>query len=190
MDIFDAISERWSCRDFAPDEVSDEDIRKILQAAVSAPSPLNTQPWEFVVVTNQGVKERIFAEAERCKNWALDQSGWKWLAGYRPEFLKSAPAFVAVVGDPKKSGVDMFMEGGPVGYQHACAAAIQNMLLSAHALGLGTLWFTFFEKERLRQILEIDPEKTPLAIVCLGKPAGEAKKTPRKAADEKTRYVR
>ena len=189
MDIFEAMKERRSCRDFSSEPVNDETIGKILEAAGWAPSPLNTQPWEFIVVTAQDVKEKIFSEADRCRKWALEKSGWKWLGGYKMDFLKSAPVIIAVIGDPKKTGVDMFMEEGSVGYQHACAAAIQNMHLAAHALGLGSLWFTFFDKKNLRDILSIDPEKTPVALVCFGKAGSEPQETPRKDVKEKTTHA-
>ncbi len=190
MDVFTAMKERRSCRDFLPDPISEDTIEKILQAASWAPSPLNMQGWEFIVVTNREVKEKIYSESDRCREWALERSGWKWLEGYKLDFLKSVPVIIAVVGDPKKTGVDMFMEDGSTGYQYACAAAIQNMHLAAHALGLGSLWFTFFDKQNIRDILGIDTGKTPIALVCLGKADGEPQKMPRKDFREKTKYMR
>jgi len=190
VDVFEAIKERRSYRSFLPEQISEETIEKILEAAVWAPSPLNTQPWEFIIITKEEVKGKIFDEAERCIKWALEKSGWKWLENYRASFIQSAPVIIAVIGDPKKTGVDMFLEEGGVGYQHACAAAIQNMHLAAHSLGIGSLWFTFFDKKAMREILGIDPEKTPLALVCLGKPSGEPLQTRRKDIREKTIYIR
>lgn len=190
MDIFDAMKERRSCRHYVPEPVSKDAIEKILEAATWAPSPLNLQPWEFIVVTNTEVKEKIFSEAERCRKWALEKSGWEWLQSYHVDFLKSAPVIIAVVGNPKKTGVDMFQEEGSVGYQHACAAATQNIHLAAHALGVGSLWFTFFDKKPVREILGIDPEKTPLAFVCLGKAAKESQPLPRKDVKAMTTYIR
>jgi nitroreductase len=64
------------------------------------------------------------------------------------------------------------------------------MLLAAHALGLGTLWFTLFEKESIRKILKIDQAKEPLALICLGKPAAVSSPTPRKGVKDITAYVR
>ena len=190
MDIFTAIRGRRSCRNFLPEPVSQDTIEKILEAAIWAPSPLNTQPWEFIVITNEEVKKKIFSEAERCRKWALEKSGWKWLGSYQVDFVQSAPVIIVVIGDPKKTGVDMFQEEGGVGYQHACAAAIQNIHLAAHALGLSSIWFTFFDKKPMREILGIDPAKTPLALVCLGKAGGEISRTPRKDVKEKTTYLR
>ncbi|MGD2127082.1 MAG: nitroreductase family protein [Desulfobacteraceae bacterium] len=189
MDVFTAMRERRSCRNFSPEPVSEGDLERIMEAASWAPSPLNGQPWEFIVVTNQEVKEKIFSESDRCRTWALETSGWKWLGKYQVDFLKSAPVIIAVVGDPQKTGMDMFQEEGKVGYQHACAAAIQNMHLAAHALGLSSLWFTLYDKKAMREILDIDAEKTPLALVCIGKPGSEIPSVPRKDVKEKTRYI-
>jgi nitroreductase len=190
MDLFTAMKERRSCRNFLPDQLEEATIEKILEAATWAPSPLNSQPWEFIVVTNKEVKEKIFSEGERCRKWALEKSGWKWLGSYSLDFLRSAPVIIPVIGDPKKSGVDMFTEEGPMGYQAACAAAIQNMHLAAHALGLSSLWFTLFDKKAMREILGIAPEKTPLALICIGKPGSPPIPVPRKEVKEKTIYIR
>ncbi|RLB44129.1 MAG: nitroreductase [Deltaproteobacteria bacterium] len=190
MDVFEAIKGRRSCRSFLEESIPEETIIKIIEAGTWAPSPLNAQPWEFIVIEDQTTKEKIFEEAERCRNWGLETSGWKWLGKYRVDFLKSAPVLIAVVGDPKKTGLDAFLEEGNVGYQYACAAAIQNMHLAAHALGLGTLWFTLYDKKNMRAILEIPPEKNPVSILCLGKPAGETPASPRKDVSSKVRFIR
>ena len=84
----------------------------------------------------------------------------------------------------------MFFEEGNVGYQHACAVAIQNIHLAAHALGLATLWFTFFDKKVLREILGVAQEKMPIALVCLGRAGEEPASAPRKDVKDKTVYIR
>jgi 5,6-dimethylbenzimidazole synthase len=190
MDVFAAMKERRSWRSFSSEPLDEASVEKILEAATWAPSPLNMQPWEFIVVTSGEVKEKLFQEADRCRKWAMEASGWKWLGKYSVGFLKQAPVIIAVVGDPSGTGMDKFQEEGTVGYQHACAAAIQNMHLAAHALGLGTLWFTFFDKRAMREILAIPAGKTPLALVCVGKPDGAAQQMPRKPAKERTTYLR
>ena len=83
----------------------------------------------------------------------------------------------------------MFQQEGTVGYQLACAAAVQNMLLTAHALDLGSLWFTLFDKDALRKILDIPPEKTPVSLVCIGKPEKTPAPVPRKNVKEKTTTI-
>ena len=190
MDLFEAIKGRRSCRNFLPDPVREGDLEKILEAGTWAPSPLNGQPWEFIVITHQEVRQKIFSEADRCRQWAIEKSGWKWLSRYQVDFLKTVPTFVAVTGDPGKSGVDAFQEEGGLAYQHACAAALQNMQLAAYALGYSALWFTLFDKKEMRKILAVSKEKVPLALLCLGRPSGEIPQTPRKDFREKTTYLR
>jgi 5,6-dimethylbenzimidazole synthase len=190
MDLFTAMRDRRSCRSYLPDPVPEETIEAILEAAALAPSPLNTQPWEFIVVLNSETKARIYLEADRCRRWALETSRWKWLDSYPVDFLTEAPVLVVVVGEPKKTGVDQFMEEGMMGYQAACSAAIQNMHLAAHSFGLGSLWYTLFDKKELRRILGIDPAKVPLAIIVLGKKAAEPAPVPRKPVKDKTVYYR
>ena len=189
MDVWNAIKNRRSCRSFSPQPVSRELIEQILEAAVWAPSPLNAQPWQFIVITNSDRKTELIAEAQRCKEWAVAASGWKWLDKYSLAFLKDVPVFIAVIGDPQKSGVDMFQPQGPEAYQHACAAAIQNMLLAAQTLDLGALWFTLFDKDKVGQLLGIEAGKIPLALICLGHKAAEPPAAGRKNAALKTTFI-
>jgi len=188
MDLFSAIKDRRSCRNFSTEALEDTVIERILDAAVWAPSPLNMQPWQFTIISSEEKKEEVFQEAERCRKWAVEASGWKWLNNYTVDFLKAAPVIVLVVGDSKKTGVDMFQEEGSVGYQLACGAAIQNMLLAAHAMGLGSLWFTFFDKQEIRKIFDIPDDKTPVAMVCIGKTAKDPASVPRKSIKDKVTY--
>ena len=189
MDIFTAIKERRSCRKYLPDQIDKDQIEKILEAATWAPSPANSQPWEFVVITNSEMKEKIYNEAERCKEYFLEKSGWKWLSKYRMDFLKEAPVVIAVIGNPKGSGTDMFSNEGATAYRECCGAAIQNMILAAHAMDLGTLWFTLFDKEKLKGILDVDPDRSPISLVLVGKAGGDLVQTPRKDVKDKTRYI-
>ena len=189
MDILTAIKERRSCRSFSDEPVASDVIEIILDAATWAPSPLNAQPWSFVVITGNDKKNEIFSEAERSREEAIQKSNWGWLGKYNVDFLMSAPAIIAVAGDPKKSGVDQFMEGGARAYEHACAAAVQNMMLTAHALGLGSVWFTLFDRNKLQGILDLGPEEVPLALVCLGKAAADPAIIPRKDFRDKTTYL-
>ncbi len=160
MELFDAVLNRRSCRRFLARPIREEGI------------------------------SRILAAAESCRKRLSERSGWKWIDRYSLEFLKEVPVLIAVSGIPEKSGADLFLEeGAGLGYQHACAAAIQNMLLAAHDLGLGTLWFSLFEKKDLREILGIGADRDPIALVCLGVPSGPLMKTPRKSPGEKTRYL-
>ncbi|MBP1720629.1 MAG: nitroreductase [Deltaproteobacteria bacterium] len=190
MDVFTAIKERRSCRRFLPETVDAKLIEQILEAGNWAPSPANQQPWEFIVIRSSAVKEKIIREAEPLKRKLCERSGWKWLESYRIDFVKEAPVVIAVIGDPKRSGADMFLEEGTGrGYLEACSAVVQNMMLAAHALGLGSLWFTLFEGGWLGKILGLDPGKDPVALVCIGKAAGGPAPAKRKDFKDKTVYM-
>ncbi len=190
MDVFEAIRGRRSCRKFSPDPIPENDLNLILESATWAPSAANNQPWEFIVVSSADIKQRIFTEARERKQELFNKSGWKWLDRYQVGFLLEVPIILAVVGNPKKAGADLFLEGRGESYAHGCAAAIQNILLSAHALGLGSLWFTLFDKRVLREILEIEAGKDPIALILLGKSAAEPLNTPRVAVKDKVRYLK
>jgi nitroreductase len=82
------------------------------------------------------------------------------------------------------------MDEGMQGFQAGCAAAIQNIHLAAHSFGLGSLWFTLYDKKAMRDILEVGTEKTPVALVLLGKPGASPVSMPRKSVKDKTRYIR
>lgn len=189
MDVFTAIKDRRSSRDFLTDPIEDGVIIKVLDAAMWAPSPRNAQPWEFIVIKNQEIKQKIYLESEERRKWLLEKSGWKWLGSYSAEFLLRVPVIIAVVGNPERTGVDKFLKGDGMGYQHACSAAVQNMLLAAHAIGLASLWFTIYDYDVIREILNIEYPKVPLAMVCLGKPAGEPNRISRKDVSEVTKFL-
>ena len=189
MDLIKAITERRSCRDFLPEPVAEEVVNKIIQAGIWAPSPMNAQPWEFITITSQEVKDEIYNEAEERRKWLVGESGWKWLESYQVDFVRSAPVIIAVVGDPERTGADRFLEGGGMGYQHACAAASQNMLLAAYSLGLGSVWVTLFDVNAMRAILDVNAPKVPFALICLGKAKDEQLQSKRKDLLGKTRFM-
>ena len=74
--------------------------------------------------------------------------------------------------------------------KRGCVIGAMDMLLAAHALGYGTLWFTFFDKSRMRAILNVAEEKVPLALVLLGKMQAIPPKVPRKDVTDKLSYIR
>ena len=118
MDIFTAIKERRSCRNFMSDPVSDDVLEKILEAGTWAPSAANNQPWEFIVVTNDEIKKNIFTESEKCRKILFEKSGWKWVDRYKIGFINEAPVIIAVIGDPQED------RGGHVsGRRRACLPA-------------------------------------------------------------------
>jgi nitroreductase len=160
MDVIKAIHGRRSVRFYDPRPVDRDLIESVILDAAQAPPPFRGQtPWAFNVV--QGV-ERIAAYGARAmdytRNHRLGQPGWDWLE--RPGFkiFWDAPVLIII--------------SGPVG---DCSRAGQNLMLSAHAHGLGTCWvgspMLWLNAPEIRAELGIPAALTPSAALCLGYPA-------------------
>ncbi len=147
MEAYEAIMTRRSIRAYTDQPVSEELIRKLLAAAMSAPSAGNGQPWQFIVTT-----ERSLLDA---------------LADLLPfgKMLKQAPLAVTVCGDAKGQPREGY-------WVQDCSAATENLLLAAHALGLGAVWLGVYPREdrvaSVRQILGIPDHVTPLCVIAVG----------------------
>jgi nitroreductase len=181
---------RRSCRAFLPGPVEENVIEQVIDAALQAPSPLNSQPWSFVVVTSPEMQQTIRDEAARYKQELIEKSGWKWLEKYSLDYVGTVPVMIAVFGNPLKSGADSLMEESGGAWRDACGAAIQNAMLMAESLGFATLWFTMYNKENLARLLGVDPPRVPLALLFLGKADGPVSVQPRKSVTDVTRYIR
>jgi nitroreductase len=153
MEAYEAILTRRSIRAYTDQPVPEELIHKLLVAAMSAPSAGNQQPWQFVVIT-----ERRLLDA---------------LADLLPfgKMLKHAPLAIAVCGDAKGQPREGY-------WVQDCSAATENLLLAAHALGLGAVWLGVYPREErvagVRSILNIPERVTPLCVVAIGHPAEPA----------------
>ena len=181
MELKEAMEGRRSCRAFSPEEPSPEMIDRVISACTWAPSPLNLQPWEFIVVTDPEVKSAIRAEAERAKEAVAAADGPSWAARYPTDFLEQAPVLIAVLYNPAKGGLGAYFNS-PHGALMAVSAGIQNMALAAAEMGLATVWFTFFDPQAMGRVLKA-PQPLELAgVLPLGRPAGELKSPPRKPA--------
>jgi nitroreductase len=189
MEFTDLVRMRRSCRSFEATAVSEENLKAILEAGQWAPSPLNLQPWEFIVVVETEMKKRIRQAGEEARQQVIDGGGPGWAKKYSMAFLEQAPVLVAVVSDPRKGGLGGFF-GQPQGAMQAACACVQNMMLAAADLGLASLWFTFFDPESVRAILGVPVEKEVVAIVPVGRPQQALEAPPRKTPRIHTdRYV-
>jgi nitroreductase len=141
---------RRSIRKFSSREVSDNQIKIILEAAMNAPSAGDGRPWHFVVVKD---KTKLIALAEK-----IDDNN---------EMFKQASAAILIVGDPAKQGFPGF-------YPQDCSCAAQNIYLAAHDLGLGSVWIATWEVpprvNGIREILNVPEEFMPFAIFPIGYP--------------------
>lgn len=152
--VLNNIATRVSVRSYLDKPIEEAKIEQLLRAGMAAPTAMNKQPWHFVVIT-----ERTQLEA---------------LAGSNPHagMLAKAPLAIAVCGDMNKA-----IEGPARDFWiQDCSAATENILLAAHALGLGAVWTGAYpSQERCQTIAEVLglPETLiPLNIIIIGYPNG------------------
>ena len=124
----------------------------LIEAACCAPSAGNMQPWEFIVVRDEEVKERL-AKA------AGDQS-----------FISEAPVVCVVCAVPGRSGSRYGDRGRELYCLQDTAAAVQNLMLTASANGLGSCWVGAFDEDKVSEILAIPGEARPIALIPVGYP--------------------
>ena len=152
-DLIQAIMTRSSVRAFLDKPVSDETVELLLKAAMAAPSAKNSQPWAFVVIRSHALLEKLGASLPNAKMTA------------------TAPAAVAVCGVLGKA---LPGEAREYWIQDA-AAATENFLLAAHALGLGAVWTGVHPiSERiaiLRNVLRLPEDVEPFCLIPFGYPA-------------------
>ncbi len=152
MDALEAINTRRSIRKYTDQPVTDETVAKMLNAAMMAPSAGNQQPWHFVVIRDR----KILDEIPTVHPYS--------------SMLASAPLAILVCGDLKLQKNEGY-------WIQDCSAATQNLLLAAHALGLGAVWLGVFPLgERvvgLTRITELPEHVLPLALIAIGYPAEE-----------------
>ena len=152
MDAMQALYSRRSIRKYTSESISEQAIKELLEAAMSAPSAGNQQPWHFVVIHDRKL---------------LDQ-----IPSLHPHSLMCREAQVAILvcGDPTLEK--------HVGYWvQDCAAATENLLVAVHARGLGGVWVGVYPREErvigFRKLLHIPEHVIPFALVPLGYPAEE-----------------
>lgn len=179
MEFRELVKVRRSCRSFQAAPVTEGELNAIIDAGRWAPNPLNLQPWEFIIITDQKVKSQIREIAEEAKQEAHKKSGANWVAEYGLDFLIEAPMLIVVLFNPKKGGLGEHF-GQKYGALSGASACIQNMMLAAADIGLATLWFTFFRPEKLRAVLGFPENLEVAGVIPLGRPKETIKPPPRK----------
>ncbi len=153
METLEAIFKRRSIRDFKDTPIKNEDIEILLRAAFSAPTAVNAQPWEYIVLTESEIIEKL--------------KGKLYFARY------NAPAAIVVCGN-----MDLALKGPDKDlWIEDCSAAIQNILLASTDIGIASLWIGIYpvasRVSSVRKILDIPEHVVPLAMVYLGYPSHE-----------------
>jgi nitroreductase len=148
--LMDTIRNRRSIRKYTAQPVPQELVTRLLEAAMSAPSAGNEQPWEFIVITDREVLQAI------TKVHPYSQ------------MLKEAPLAIVVCGNLKR-------EKYPGFWVEDCSAATENILLEAENIGLGGVWLGVYPHDErvkgLAELLGLPSSVVPLSIVALGYPA-------------------
>lgn len=151
--MLETIMTRTSIRQYTDQPVEKEKIEAMLRAGMAAPTAVNAQPWHFVVVSDKAKLGELAA------------------ANPHAGMLKSAPLAIVVCGDMTKA-----MEGkGRQFWIQDCSAATENILLAAHAQGLGAVWTALYPmEERIQPVseaLKLPDTLIPLCTVVIGYPA-------------------
>lgn len=151
MDVFDAIANRRSVRAYSSEAIPAELMRRMRQTLRAAPSACNYQPWHFILVTDQSLRQRL-AKASRGQSC-----------------LAEAPVTVVACGLPDQAYKWMGGHGNSV--EVDVAIAVDHLTLAAAAVGLGTCWIGAFDEAAVKQLLGIGPEVKVVALTPLGYPA-------------------
>ncbi len=166
MDLFDAIITRRSIRKYSGEPVSREEIQTILRAAMYAPSANNQQPWHFLVIDDDEIKDQI----TRIHPYA--------------KMVKEASFAVLICGDES-------LELSKGYWAVDCAAATQNLLLAAHGIGLGAVWCGVHPREErkaeMKKLFNLPDHIQPFAVVAIGRP-GEQKPHPERFKEERIHW--
>jgi nitroreductase len=163
MSVLELITNRRSIRRYRTDEIPQHTVKRILEAGRYAPSADNKQPWHFIVVTNPEVKEK------------LSKGRWN-------SFIKDS-AFTVVgcayegSASRKWSTVDTTI-------------ALQNMVIAAWSLGIGSCWIGDFKEAEVKRILGVPKDWKILSLISFGYPAETPNPTPRKPLKEVASYNR
>ena len=149
-DILELIKSRRNVTQFLPKFVSWENISRVLDAGRHAPCCGNIQNWKFIVIIKPELKQEIAA------------------AAYEQYEIVQAFALIVVCAEPEKAERYYGEKGRKIYTVQNCAAAVQNMLLEAHSLGLATRWIGAFDEDKVKSILTIPAEIDVQALVALG----------------------
>ncbi len=156
MDAYECIKTRRSTRNFLEIPVEWDKIGTVVDAGRSAPTAGNLQNWKFIIVLNPGTRKAL-ADASLEQHW-----------------MAKAPAHIIICSEPAKAKKFYGIRGERLYSVQNCAAAVQNMLLAANCVGLGSCWVGAFDEERVSRVLGIPDYARPQAIVVLGYAAEKA----------------
>ena len=184
MEIFEAIQSRHSQGHVRPDPVPRELIEKLLHAAAQAPNHYRVRPWRFVVLTGEGRNKlgSVMAASQQARHPEFPSEAFDKC---RTLPLR-APVVIAV-------GVDKPSEAKVLEIENvaAAAAAVQNLLLAAHAMGLGAKWRTgeWARDPMVKEFLGFDPDQHLIGFIYIGYPAILTEAPTRPSFEDRTVWI-
>jgi len=164
IDVLNLIKTRRSIRRYRSDPVPEELIEQVLEAARWAPSSTNAQPWEFVVVREPAIRKAV---ADLCHFFFVPN-----------RHVAEAPVLIALVGWPDRAQF----------YREDVTLASANILLMAHALGLGCCWIGAVDYEGVSRILKLPQEARLMGVITMGWPDEQPQPRPRRPLAELVHY--
>ncbi|AEB95133.1 5,6-dimethylbenzimidazole synthase [Metallosphaera cuprina] len=173
MDLYEAIKGRRDVRSyFKPDPIPDEVLARILHAAHLAPSVGFSQPWNFIVVKDRAIRERIKEEAERQRRRyeeLLTEDRKAIFNKIKIEGILESSLNIAVTADCTRFGPHVLGRiTMPETCQYSVVLAIANLWLAARAENVGVGWVSFLDKELVKRILEIPDHVELIAYLTMG----------------------
>ncbi|MEM0054050.1 MAG: nitroreductase family protein [Nitrososphaeria archaeon] len=179
MEFEAVIKNRRSVRLFEEREVPDDILLKLVEHASLAPSPGNLQPWEFIIVKNKDLIEKIVSTT---------YSG-NVKTSYPQTWIKSASAIIVVCYIPRPVSARYGDEGRVPGLL-GLGAAIENLLLSAVNMGLGACWVSGFRPDELSKVLGLPKGSEPISIIPIGYPKEIPEAPPKLPVDQVSTFIK
>jgi 5,6-dimethylbenzimidazole synthase len=171
--IYRVIATRRDVRkNFLPDEVPEDVLLRVLDAAHHAPSVGLSQPWRFIIVRNAQTRAAVHAAFTAANERAAALYAGDQADAYRSlrlEGIRSAPLNVCVVCDDRPlRGHGLGRQTMPETVRYSTVCAVQNLWLAARAEGLGVGWVSIIDPNALRELLAIPAEIAVVAYLCIG----------------------
>ncbi|QGA53310.1 5,6-dimethylbenzimidazole synthase [Sulfolobus sp. E5-1-F] len=173
MNVYEAIRKRRDIRSYyKPDPIPDEVLAKILSAAHLAPSVGYSQPWNFIIIKDMEIRKKIKQlveeERKRFEN-TLDEERRIIFSKIKVEAILDSPVNIAVTYDPTRFGPNILGRSTmPETSLYSTVLAIGNLWLAATAEGIGVGFVSFFNKEKVKEILKIPKEIELVGYLTLG----------------------
>ncbi len=171
--LYRAIYERRDVRShFLPDPVPDDVLQRILDAAHHAPSVGFMQPWDFIVIRDQSIRQQVRGNFEQANlEAAAIYEGEKrnLYDNLKLAAIMEAPLNLCVTCDHQRTkGAGLGRQSNPSTDLYSTVCAVQNLWLAARAESLGVGWVSILDTEALKATLQIPPEVTAVAYLCIG----------------------